>query len=301
MRHGFMLGDSAGMGKSRVIAAYLLDAHLRGHARKLLVSVNQELCAEALAEGFAPLGCVEGTPQYDRRWRLELRSLSAFPRHEPIAFGSGVLFASYAQLSSEQRLQQLVAWLTGGSKPPVLAFDEGHRAKNLYPLRGKFGTPAMSKQGLAVKALQDCDPDSCVLYSSATGASVPANMAWMGRLALWGPELPCRTFRAFYEKQTRSSSELTTIDLMERCARARRRPARRAARDGRPTSGEPLPPPSPLFASPLRPALIVPCTAATHRCRAPLPRAAAARASQGAAHRARDLVRRRREPALVLV
>lgn len=168
-----MLGDSAGMGKSRVLAAFLLDAHLRGHGRKLLVTVNQELGAEALTEGFAPLGCVQGTAGYDPAWRMAVLPLSRFKAGQPISLEAGVLYASYAQLSRKGRLSQLLAWLGGGAKPPALVFDEAHRAKNLFPPKGKFGTPAMSKQGRAVKALQDAHLDALVVYRCAAQSAAP--------------------------------------------------------------------------------------------------------------------------------
>jgi len=39
-----------------------------------------------------------------------------------------------------------------------------------------------TKTGLAIKALQDAVPNARVLYSSATGASEPANLGYMVRL-----------------------------------------------------------------------------------------------------------------------
>ncbi len=43
-----------------------------------------------------------------------------------------------------------------------------------------------SETGMAVKALQALLPRARVLYSSATGASEPTNLAYMTRIGSWG-------------------------------------------------------------------------------------------------------------------
>lgn len=57
-----------------------------------------------------------------------------------------------------------------------------HRAKNLVT----GGKQKSTKCGLAVESLQAELPNARVVYSSATGASEPLNMAYMTRLGLWG-------------------------------------------------------------------------------------------------------------------
>ena len=59
--------------------------------------------------------------------------------------------------------------------------QECHKAKNLIPVKG-----VATQTGRAVLQLQQHLPLAKVLYSSATGASVPSNMAYMVRLGSFG-------------------------------------------------------------------------------------------------------------------
>ena len=63
-------------------------------------------------------------------------------------------------------------------------FDESHKAKNLT----FQGQAKGSKAAHAVFDLQKGLPNARIVYCSATGASEPANMAYMNRLGLWGPD-----------------------------------------------------------------------------------------------------------------
>ena len=63
--------------------------------------------------------------------------------------------------------------------------DECHRAKNLFSKNGK-----PTKTGENVFLLQEKLPKARVVYCSATGITEPANMAYMTRLGLWGPQSP---------------------------------------------------------------------------------------------------------------
>lgn len=70
----------------------------------------------------------------------------------------------------------------------VIAFDEGHKAKNLVAKLNKYGE--MSKETTKTAALvYDIQVDKCpyasVVYASATAASIPANYGYMMRLGLW--------------------------------------------------------------------------------------------------------------------
>lgn len=47
--------------------------------------------------------------------------------------------------------------------------------------------------------LQQKLPNSRVVYSSATGATEPKNMAYMTRLGLWGKGTPFADFNAFIQ------------------------------------------------------------------------------------------------------
>jgi hypothetical protein len=81
------------------------------------------------------------------------------------------------------RLEQLVNWLGGssGKGECLVIFDECHRAKNLTDDSSKS-----TQTAIAVVRLQAALPNARVLYSSATGASEPANLAYMTRLGSAG-------------------------------------------------------------------------------------------------------------------
>ena len=88
-----------------------------------------------------------------------------------------------ATSSASSRLDEVVAWLGhAGDDGALIIFDESHSAKNLTPGTDK----GMTKTAKCVKDLQDRLPRAKVLYSSATGASEPRNLAYMTRL--WGTE-----------------------------------------------------------------------------------------------------------------
>ena len=90
-----------------------------------------------------------------------------------------------AKQSSKRRsrFKQIVKWCGGEEYEGLIVFDECHRAKNLNP---GASSSYRSKTGEAVLLLQASMPRARVVYCSATGASEPRNMAYMGRLGLWG-------------------------------------------------------------------------------------------------------------------
>lgn len=102
-------------------------------------------------------------------------------------FPIGVIFLTYSSLvassGKRSRLKQLLAWC-GQDYDGCIMFDESHKAKNLT-FAGQFKG---SKSALSVHNLQKGLPKARIVYCSATGASEPANMAYMNRLGLWGPE-----------------------------------------------------------------------------------------------------------------
>lgn len=85
------------------------------------------------------------------------------------------------------RLEQIIDWLGGDPSGSLIVLDECHKAKNMQPTSkgGQFGMQA-TQTGLSVAKLQSSLPRAHVLYSSATGASEPANMHYMTRcVSIW--------------------------------------------------------------------------------------------------------------------
>ncbi|CAL8463694.1 g3228 [Coccomyxa elongata] len=199
-RAGFFLGDGAGVGKGRTIAATMKEHFVAGQgSRALWVSVSKDLCFDAQRD-LDDVKCdVTVFPQGNTplpKGNLE--------RH----YSEGVLFVTYSLLVSNtksmaeprlpgadkaadvqndfripkgSRLEQIINWLKGGDGDALIVFDECHKAKNLIAVKGE-----PTQTGRAVLALQKVLPRAKVLYSSATGASEPHNLAYMVRLGNFG-------------------------------------------------------------------------------------------------------------------
>ncbi|EFN55772.1 hypothetical protein CHLNCDRAFT_51983 [Chlorella variabilis] len=217
-RAGFFLGDGAGVGKGRQIGGLIKQHWADGGRRVLWVSVSADLRHDAARDlrdvraSRIPI-CPRGSESVPTGRGLE-------------RFGDGCLFITYSLLISGlgskkargqdeeegeaqnveagrllvppgSRLAQIVAWLQGGKgQPPLLVFDECHKAKNLLPSGG--AQPTMTARAVveiqaggaggftACSPTVEQLPDAKVLYSSATGASEPKNLAYMTRLGLFG-------------------------------------------------------------------------------------------------------------------
>ncbi|BDA48430.1 probable protein strawberry notch homolog 1 [Coccomyxa sp. Obi] len=199
-RAGFFLGDGAGVGKGRTIAATMKEHFVAGQgSRALWVSVSKDLCFDAQRD-LDDVKC----------------DVTVFPQgNTPLPKGNlekhyseGVLFVTYSLLVSNtksmaepklpgaenaadvqndfripkgSRLEQIINWLKGGDGDSLIVFDECHKAKNLIAVKGE-----PTQTGRAVLALQKVLPRAKVLYSSATGASEPHNLAYMVRLGNFG-------------------------------------------------------------------------------------------------------------------
>lgn len=100
-----------------------------------------------------------------------------------VAFFSG---SADFRIKKGSRLEQIAEWLKGDPAGGLIILDECHKAKNLVAGGGKkeganvFVANA-TQTGRAVAAIQWALPKAYVLYSSATGASEPANMHYMLR------------------------------------------------------------------------------------------------------------------------
>ena len=89
--------------------------------------------------------------------------------------------------------------------------DECHRAKNFFAKNGK-----PTKTGEYVFLLQEKLPKARVVYCSATGITEPANMAYMTRLGLWGPQTPFPDgFTQFHQAVTVAGTSMMELVAME--------------------------------------------------------------------------------------
>ncbi|EDV22204.1 uncharacterized protein TRIADDRAFT_29150, partial [Trichoplax adhaerens] len=213
-RAGFLIGDGAGVGKGRTLAAIIYENYIEGRKRALwYYSVSNDLKYDS-ARDLKDIGAE----------RIKIYSLNKFKygkisSKENGCVRKGVIFATYSSLISESqgkakyrtRLSQIIRWL-GESFDGVIIFDECHKAKNLY--RSASSKP--TKTGKTVLALQNKLPKARIVYASATGASEPRNMAYMNRLGIWGKGTPFQEFENFIhaiDKGGVSAMELVAMDM----------------------------------------------------------------------------------------
>jgi hypothetical protein len=224
IRAGFFIGDAAGVGKGRQIAAVLRDSMCRGRTRHLWVSVSRELALDA-ARDLLDLGChcqVHDGSELLNQTANRGKGLGAGGD-----LGKGVLFVTYSLLVSGQgrRMEEIIQWLSGdktsrssaGNKQAstdlteternfngVIVFDEAHKAKNLE---------ADTHTAKLVLQLQERLAHARVLYCSATGVSDIKHMVYANRLGLWGAgSMLYPTFQSFQE--TLSNRGMGSLEML---------------------------------------------------------------------------------------
>ena len=163
-RYGFFLGDGAGVGKGRQIAANIVEHVRTGGGRVLWVSVSADLRLDA-ARDLRDLQVADA--QGIAASRLFPRSDALLPQGNlSTIVGDGVVFCTYSFLISgspkvkkekeakrqdgagtstdvsgdlevdpviggkKSRAKQLVEWLKAGDGPPLLIFDECHKVRH---------------------------------------------------------------------------------------------------------------------------------------------------------------------------
>eukprot|EP00879_Flechtneria_rotunda_P009637 GHRR01010084.1.p1 GENE.GHRR01010084.1~~GHRR01010084.1.p1 ORF type:complete len:1075 (+),score=467.79 GHRR01010084.1:930-4154(+) len=158
-------GRGRGRGSSREPSPNLDSTAADGDGSSVpLEGVDNAAAADTEQEGGGRGGKKKGKINWNKAPRSALQR------------AAGELYA--ANIAVGCRLWQIVEWLAEADDGEVLiVLDECHRAKNLMAAEGKS-----TKTGIAVLALQNALPNARVLYSSATGASEPQNMAYMARL-----------------------------------------------------------------------------------------------------------------------
>lgn len=225
------LGDGAGVGKGRTIAALIYENYLRGRRKAIWLSVSSDLKYDAERD-LCDIGA-STIPVY----ALNKMRYTKINHPDNGSINKGVIFATYSSLIGESkiedhkfgcqtRLKQLIQWC-GKDFDGVIIFDECHRAKNLCPAAGSKPT----KTGRIVLELQQSLPGARVIYASATGATgflankinskqlyflEPRNMAYMTRLGLWGRGLTFGTFSDFIhsvENRGVGAMEMVAMDM----------------------------------------------------------------------------------------
>jgi hypothetical protein len=167
----FYLGDGAGVGKGRTIAAIIFENYLRGHRKAIWLSVSSDLKYDAERD-LSDIGASK-----IHVYALNKLRYTKINHPDNGSISKGVIFSTYSSLIGESRmdgqkngchtrLNQLIQWC-GRDFDGVIVFDECHRAKNLCPTAGTRST----KTGRVVLELQQALPGARIVYASATGAT----------------------------------------------------------------------------------------------------------------------------------
>ncbi|KJH46288.1 hypothetical protein DICVIV_07676 [Dictyocaulus viviparus] len=216
-RTGYLIGDGAGVGKGRTVAAIIFENYLLGRKRSIWLSVSADLKFDAERD-LRDIGA--GNIKVYALNKLKYAKISG---KENGNIKKGVIFATYSSLIGEcrgarakyrSRLKQLIQWF-GVDYDGVIILDECHRAKNLVPTTGAKPT----KTGRMVLELQKALPNARVVYASATGATEPRNMAYMTRLGLWGLGQAFPEFVDFInavERRGVGAMEIVAMDMKQR-------------------------------------------------------------------------------------
>ncbi|CAJ0599514.1 unnamed protein product [Cylicocyclus nassatus] len=216
-RTGYLIGDGAGVGKGRTVAAIIFENYLLGRKRSIWLSVSSDLKFDAERD-LRDIGA--GNIMVYALNKLKYAKISG---KENGNIKKGVIFATYSSLIGEcrgarakyrSRLKQLIQWF-GVDYDGVIILDECHRAKNLVPTTGAKPT----KTGRMVLELQKALPNARVVYASATGATEPRNMAYMTRLGLWGQGQAFPEFTNFInavERRGVGAMEIVAMDMKQR-------------------------------------------------------------------------------------
>lgn len=202
-RAGFMLGDGAGIGKGRQLAAIIFDNYCRGRRRAVWLSTSADL-SYAAERDLRDIGCQAHVIHNIS----ELDSLKASKRTD------GVLFCTYHSLVSktgkQSRLEQIIDWLGGEFDGPLI-LDEAHRAKHFK----EHSSSVSTKVGKAVVDIQRRLPKARVVYASATSVSEVSNMAYLTRLGLWGRGTEFTDASSFIESTAKKGTSFLELVAME--------------------------------------------------------------------------------------
>lgn len=214
-RAGFLLGDGAGVGKSRILSAIIYENFKQGRKRALWVSMSEYLRFDVERE----LGFIGASPF------IKVAPIGKFSYNQiglndkdRESFKKGIVCSTYSELTEETNdsllkyhthVSQLVQWL---GKNGVIVLDDCHKANWM----SMSNTERFIKICSAVLKLQQLLPLARIVYATASGASEPRNMVYMTRLGLWGVGTPYGEFLDFVnamEKRGSGVMELVAVDM----------------------------------------------------------------------------------------
>lgn len=186
----FLLGDSTGIGKSRIVSGVIRELMSASPSiRVLWVSVNMRLRVEANRE----LGVVGVEQEFVEACKVLSLSHSAGPQ---------LAFTSYSALLNETTFSSVVRWLKRTSGKSLIVLDEAHCCRN------DSATFRTISQLLRV-------PESMVLYSTATVASSLRHLRYLERMHIWGEGTGFADHTEFVERMRSNGTSVMELLSMQ--------------------------------------------------------------------------------------
>jgi len=205
-RLGFMTGDGTGTGKGIECAGVIMDNFREGRRKAVWVSKNFSLFKDAKRDsdhiGF----------DTDMLFR---QKHPIPPDREGVCFTSYFTLAKDTKDKTKSRVDELVEWLGEDFDGPIV-FDECHMMRSAATVKGARGNKGPSQMATAGTDLQNRLPNARIFYASATAASEAYNMAYAGRLGLWGENAPFANlehFRASIARGGMAAMELVCREM----------------------------------------------------------------------------------------
>ncbi len=254
VRAGFFLGDGAGIGKGRQIAAVLKDSLSRS-----FIQTNDPSTTSTTANSSSTPPSSSKSSRFSKKRTLSKRrhlwlsvsreliedarrDLKDIECHIPVIDGaeslvsssnnsnggsgklfssshqqSGILFVTYALLVSGKgkRLNDIIQWLTYGSTEET--FDGCIIFDEAHKAKNLCQEPPTTT-GVLVLELQERLRNARVMYCSATGVSDLKQLGYATRLGLWGAgtNYPSfESFRASFEKKGVGAMEMLALEMKQ--------------------------------------------------------------------------------------
>ena len=197
---GFLNGDGTGIGKGRTSVGIIAENYNRTGNRVHVVVTASTLLLKDLQRDVRDISFhCQIINLADTHYSTTLPWATSRDHIGPV-----IIFLTYHALIQRNalgntRIAQLLRWMQNEEFRGVLVFDESHKAKNV-----------VSQTFEAVHKVQEACPKACVVYMSATPATLVQDLCYMTRLGMWGEGTCFPTFKDF----SRAFNTLPHLELL---------------------------------------------------------------------------------------
>ena len=162
-RPAALIADCHGFGKGRIASGVIFENHLRDPNFPAIWISDSWDKVEEVVRDLMDIGSGDQIPVYS------LKDISLLPKEK-----NGVLFCTYASLTSKAQMKKVTEWCGSGFSG-VLVFDECQNAKGI----------SQTQKAESVQKLIEHAQESRILFVSASGLSEPNHLEYLNRIELW--------------------------------------------------------------------------------------------------------------------